>query len=139
TVRELDRRAALVEFYLLPFVERYSESDRRLTRLCHRLAQQVRWPLSPPLVVAFSNQYYWTLSGYPLVCAPAAEIHTLLRLPDLCHELGHKLLERHPSIFHLFLQEVVNYIDQEKRRVVTGQRPTGYQASYDQLLSNWLD
>ena len=138
-VRELERRATLVEFYLLPFAERFADSDRRLTRLCNRLVQQVRWPLPPPLVVAFSNQYYWTLAGFPLICAPAAEADTLLRLPDLCHELGHKLLERHAAVADRFLPDVVDYVDREKRRVATGQRPSEYQLLYDQLLANWLD
>src|SRR5919199_703669 len=30
--QDLERRASLVESYLLPFVERYGEADRRLTR-----------------------------------------------------------------------------------------------------------
>src|SRR6266516_4275836 len=89
--QELERRAALVESYFLPFIERYGEADRRLTHLCRRLLVLVRWPPDPPLVLTFSSQYYWTLAPFNLVCAPATEGTSLLRLPDLCHELGHIL------------------------------------------------
>ena len=139
SLRELERRVTLVESYLLPFVERYAESDRRLTRLCRRLIDQVSLPLHAPLVVAFSNHYYWTIPPFPLVCAPAGEVHTLLRLPDLCHELGHQLLEAHRGIVYPFLQDLLDYIDREKRRATTAQRPAEYQVLYDQLLMEWRD
>jgi hypothetical protein len=44
------RQAGLIESYLLPFIERFSEADRRLTSLCRLLTQQVQWPLETPLV-----------------------------------------------------------------------------------------
>jgi len=38
-------QVALVENFPLPFIERYGERDRLITRLTQRLAEQVRWPV----------------------------------------------------------------------------------------------
>ncbi len=138
--QELERRASLVESYLVPFVERYGEADRRLTRLCRRLATQVRWPEPPPLVLAFSSQYYWTVAPFRLIAAPAAEGTSLLRLPDLCHELGHILqVDHQPTLVGDFIQELADYIEQERRRAVRGQRPPQYLSLYDPLFAQWRD
>ncbi len=138
--QELEQRASLVESYLLPFVERYSEADRRLTRLCGRLATQVRWPAPPPLVLTFSSQYYWTVALFNVIAAPAAEGISLLRLPDLCHELGHILHMHHQAaLVGDFILELADYIEQEKRRAVRGQRPPQYLALYDPLFAQWRD
>jgi len=132
--------AMLVESYPLPFVERFADPDRRLTRLARRLTQQVAWPHAPPLVAAFSTQYYWTLAAFDLVCTPAAETMTLLGLPDLCHELGHILLLRDEVVLlGDFLQELISYVDAEQRRVAAQQRPREYMALYDHLFVQWRD
>ena len=139
-VQALERNATLVECYFLPFVERYGELDRQLTRLCHRLTTQIRWPLPPPLVLAFSNQYYWTLAPFNLISAPATAGASLLRLPDLCHELGHLLQEHHQAaLIGDFVVELADYVDHERRRAAAG--PGGPRPSYlyDELFAQWRD
>lgn len=132
--------ATLVESYVLPFVERYGETDRRLTRLCRRLTAQVGWPLPAPLVVAFSSQYYWTQPVFHLICVPAAEETTLLGLPDLCHELGHILFLHHETtLLGDFTQQLAEYIAQEQQRVDAQQRPPQYRLLYDLLFTQWHD
>src|SRR5438093_1164094 len=49
-----NEQIALVENFPLPFIERYGDKDRRITRFTRQLAAQVRWPIEPPLVCAFS-------------------------------------------------------------------------------------
>jgi hypothetical protein len=139
-VQALERSAILVECYFLPFVERYGELDRQLTRLCRRLITQVRWPLPPPLILAFSNQYYWTLAPFNLISAPATAGASLLRLPDLCHELGHLLQEHHQAVLiGDFVAELAGYIDQERRRAA--EEPQGPRPPYlyDELFAQWRD
>jgi hypothetical protein len=132
--------ATLVESYILPFVERYNESDRQLTRLCRRLTEQVNWPLPAPLVAAVSSQYYWTQPVFNLICVPAAEETTFLRLPDLCHELAHILfLHRQPVLIGDFIQQLAAYIAQEQQQVDAHQRPPEYRALYDLLFVQWHD
>jgi len=130
----------IVESYPFPFVERYAESDRQITRFCQRLAQQVGWPLPAPLVATFSHQYYWTVAEFNLICVPAIEGKMLLSQPDLCHELGHILLLAYKSLFvKEFLQALAKYIRQEQRRVKNEQRPSQYGPLYDHLLEQWTD
>lgn len=130
----------LVEI-LLPFIERYNNADKRLTRLTATFAQQVGWP-SPitPLVTTFSSQYFWTLVGFNLVCVPTGEAFSLLSLPDLCHELGHILLfENEPLFLDGFAYELTSYIRVEKQRVDWSQRPPDYIQLYDLLFAQWYD
>lgn len=116
--------------YLLP--------DRRLTRLCQHLTSQIGWSLSPPLVTAFSNQYYWTMAEFNIICVPAAEETSLLSLPALFHELGHILhLARWETLVANFLKELADYIFQQRRRVATEQRPTEYRSLYTVLFAQW--
>ena len=131
-------RVSVIESYPFLFVERYAPSDRHLTRLCQRLTLQIGWPLPPPLVAAFSNQYYWTMTEFNIICVPAAEGASLLGLPDLCHELGHILhLARWETLVGTFLRELASYIFQEQRRVATEQRPTEYRSLYTILFAQW--
>ena len=140
TYRRGDELATLVESDLLPFVERYSESDRRLTRLCRCLLEQVHGSLPAPLVVALSSQYYWTQPVFNLICVPAAEETSFLGLPDLCHELGHILFLHHePTLVGNFVEQLAEYILQEQRWVDTDQRPPQYRSLYDVLFSQWRD
>jgi hypothetical protein len=133
-------RVSVIESYPFLFVERYAPSDRQMTRLCQRLAAQVGWPLPPPLVAAFSNQYYWAMPEFNIICVPAAEGTTLLGLPDLCHELGHiLLLAQWDALVGDFLRELASYILQEQRRVGTEQRPKEYRPLYNQLFMQWKD
>jgi hypothetical protein len=132
--------ALLVESYPLPFIERYAEPDQWLTRLCRRLAEHVRWPALTPLVAALSNQYYWTMPDFNLICAPATEGTTLLGLPDLCHELGHILLVHHETtLTGDFVRELAAYIEHEQRRVAAQQRPPEYRRLYNLLFAQWHD
>ena len=138
--QELERRASLMESYLLPFVERYGEADRRLTRLCRLLAAQVRWPAPLPLALTFSSQYYWTVAPFNVIAAPATEGTSLLRLPDLCHELGHILqVDHQAALIGDFIQELGDSIEQERQRAVRRQRPPQYLSLYDPLFAQWRD
>jgi hypothetical protein len=138
--RRWHEQADLVEAEPLLVVERYAEPDRRLTRFCRRAATDVRWPSSPPLVSASSNEYYWTHTYVEFICVPATEDRCLLGLPDLFHELGHLLLLRHePQLVGDFHQNLEDYIVGELRRVDTGQRAPEYRQLYVELFSQWRD
>jgi hypothetical protein len=133
-------QVALVEKYPLPFVERYGTLDRRIMRFTRRLAKQVNWPLPPPLVGAFSHQYYWTVDVFNIIGVPATEGTSLLGLPDLCHELGHiLLLPYEETLLADFPQALTNYIDQLRRQAIADQRPPGYLSLYDHLQVKWND
>lgn len=138
--RRWHEQAELVEAQPLLVVERYAEPDRRLTRFCRRTATQVGWPLPPPLISAWSSDYYWTDTYFEFICVPATEGRSLLGLPDLFHEFGHLLLLRYePQLVGNCLQELADYIAQELHRVQTGQRPPRYRQLYLELFPQWRD
>jgi hypothetical protein len=128
------------EAYPLPVVQRFNADDQRMTALCALLLQQSSIPLSPPpLVVAFSNSYYWTTPSFNLIFAGALEPGTLLGLPDLYHEVAHFLIERHLPLFaHPFLERLERFVLNEKRRAQMDQRPGGT-GVYDVMLVQWRD
>lgn len=129
-----------IEAYPLPVAQRFNEEDKRMTALCAMLLLQSKVPLSPPpLVATFSTNYYWTTPYFNLIFASALEPGSLLGLPDMYHEVAHFLIERHLDLFaKSFLQELDDYILQEKRRALMEQRP-GDIAPYDLMLVQWKD
>jgi len=138
--KRLAEQLSLIESYPVPFIMRYHAADHELSLLCAALTRQINYPLDAPLVAAFSNQYYWTVPGFNLVCIPATEGRFLLGLGDLCHELGHILLLRYETVFtSTFLTEVSSHISSEQERVRTEQRPPNYHQFYDRLLAAWRD
>jgi hypothetical protein len=127
-----------IESYLLPFLERFNDDDRRLTALCQRLASQVRWPLTPPLVASFSSQYYWTVAPFGIICTPAAEGTSLLGLPDLCHELGHNLMAKHRiGLIGNFLVRLATYVSDRRAEAQANQRPPEHLAQLNMLFAQW--
>jgi hypothetical protein len=136
--RRWGERVRLVEGSILPAIERYSSRDRLATRLCARLAQQVNWPISAPLVVTLSANYYWSLASVNLICIPAAEDASLLGLPDLCHEMAHLLLEVHPNeLLGDFPSQFATYISQQRQRIAAGELPAEHGARLDILEAMW--
>lgn len=124
--------ATAIEAFL-PFAERFTDPEhRRLTELCRALLRNIGGPLqaTPPLVGAFSSQHYWVLPESNVICIPALEAHTLLGMPDLCHELGHLIVDREKRRFlHNFGDEVEDHVN---RSLVDQLIST--QADPDQLL-----
>lgn len=120
----LAERLSEIEWYPLPAITRYNETDYYLGRVCGLLARQVCYPLQTPLVSGFSSNYYGAIPPYRLIKIPAAEHLFLLGLPDLCHEMGHSLYSNYKGDFlGNFFSDLSNYIRSEKeRRIREGHR-----------------
>ena len=131
---------SLVEWYPIPFIERYNEEDKSLTQLCRLLAEEVRWPLPLPVVANPSNQYYWTKPEFNLIAVPVNEGFNLLALPDLCHEMGHILLLHHRNeLAGDFLADLASYFQEERHRIDREQRPPAYKELIGTLFALWND
>lgn len=131
---------SLVEWYPVPFIERYNERDRKLTALCRRLAGEVRWPLPLPVVAGFSTQYFWTKPEFNLIAVPADEGSNLLTLPDLCHELGHILLLYYrEALVGDFLEDLAGYFQKERQKIDTQQRSPAHKQLIEDLFALWND
>ena len=136
----LAERLSEIEWYPLPAITRYNETDHYLGWMCGLLARQVHYPLQTPLVSGFSSDYYGAIPPYRLIKVPAAEHLFLLGLPDLCHEVGHILFSNYKGDFlGNFLSDLSNYIQSEKKRRISEEAPPSYQALYDKLETEWKD
>lgn len=130
----------VVEAYPLPVILRYSEADRRWYRFSRRLAEEIRYPLEPPVVFAGSKDYYWAHAPFNLIALPACEDTFLLGLPDFFHELGHHLFFWRREVFtERFLGELVEYVRAGKREVDDARRPPKYKELYDWVYNAWKD
>lgn len=136
----LAEKLSEIEWYPLPAITRYNDTDYYLGYLCTLLAHQVRYPLRIPLVSGFSSNYYGTIPLYHLIKVPVSEHLFLLGLPDLCHELGHILYSNYTGSFlGNFFSDLSVYIQREKqRRIKEGASPK-YQDLYDILETEWRD
>lgn len=136
--RRWTERLSLVDWFLIPVLERFNEQDRKLTQLCRRLAAEMRWQLPMPLVTGFSNQYYWTKPELYIIAAPSGENQNLLALPSICHEMGHILLTQ--FLFELtgrFLVRLTGYFKDEQLRARLEEPATGYPMLVTELYQRW--
>lgn len=131
---------SLVEWFPIPIIERYNEEDQSLTRLCHTLANEVRWPLPLPVVARFSNQYFWTKPEFNIIAVPTEEGFNLLTLPDLCHEMGHiLLLYRRDELIGDFTNDLAVHFQEERKRIDSEQRPPAYKQLFEGNFALWND
>ncbi|MEW6001196.1 MAG: hypothetical protein AB1638_00885 [Nitrospirota bacterium] len=136
----LVERLHFIESFPVPFVTRYNKTDQKITRFCKLLVKEINYPLPPPLIACFSNQYYWTKPDFNLICSSTLESDFLLGLPDLCHELGHILLYKYEDrLLTKFLEELKDYIRAEIQRVKREQKPNRYIEGYMHLFEQWKD
>ncbi len=136
----LVERLHFIESFPVPFVTRYNKTDQKITRFCKLLVKEINYPLPPPLIACFSNQYYWTKPDFNLICSSTLESDFLLGLPDLCHELGHILLYKYEDRFLTkFLEELEDYVRTQLHRIRNEQKPNKYIEGYIHLYNQWKD
>jgi hypothetical protein len=136
----LAERLSEIEWYPLPAITRYNDTDHFLGYVCAMLISQVKYPLQIPLVSGFSSNYYGAIPPYRLIKVPAAEYLFLLGLPDLCHELGHILFSNYTGTFlGNFFSDLSAYIQNEKQSKIRDGAPPSYQVLYDGLETEWKD
>jgi len=97
----------------------------------------------PPVVIASSSVYYWTLPFFYLISVPAGEPGSLLGLSDLGHEFGHILIATpDKSILPDHVRVAVNDWFQDARREATlAGAPHARQllVTGRQWMDNWLE
>jgi hypothetical protein len=74
---------------------RINDEDKQMTRLVSDIAEELLFPLPPPVVSCQSHfsSYFHAFPGLNVLRVPLKEGHFLLHLPDLYHELAHFILE----------------------------------------------
>ncbi len=135
--QRLTENLFIIESYLVPPLERFTEHDRRLTRLVKKLGEQINWPLPAPIVVADSSQYYMTFPAFGLMKVPAAEDENMLAYPDLVHEMTHILLTKERGrLLGDFVNVLGDYVAEQQK--VPGAAPLPPHL-FEQWRSMWLE
>jgi hypothetical protein len=137
-VDELD----FLEAVPIAALRRWNDEDRRMNRLTERIAREIAYPLSTPVVTCSSQTYYHTYTHLGLIRVPLAESRFLLHIPDLYHELGHPLLEiRNDPRIEAFqsncahaLNAANGYLAKELERETSGRGPQAFKT----YLGTWL-
>lgn len=81
-----------VEAILITTLNRWNDIDKKINSLVDKIATEIAFPISPPVVACSSQRYFYTIPKYYIIYIPLTEGDFLLHLPDLYHELGHSLL-----------------------------------------------
>ncbi len=123
-------------------LRRWNDDDRRMNHLAERVAREIVYPLSTPVVTCSSETYYHTYTWLGLIRVPLAETRFLLHIPDLYHELAHPLLEQpndprigaFQSSCALALNAANAYVASELDRETGGRGPD----SFTTFLGTWL-
>jgi hypothetical protein len=82
-VEELD----FLELVGVAALIRINDADRSMTKVVGVIAEEIKYPLIPPVVSCQSQGYFQAFPGLNLLSIPQQEVYFLLHLPDLYHEL----------------------------------------------------
>lgn len=142
-VHEID----LVENAVVAALTRNHKDDLFLNQLVGKIAEDIAYPLVPPVVTCLSQGYYRIYPQYNLLCVPLAESRFLLHLPDLYHELGHAVLsdQTHPAsgeysqALNRALFEVQGYLARKKQAERLARGPASVARNLDLWEKSWLE
>jgi hypothetical protein len=136
--QRLAERVRLIEWFVVPFLVRFDAGDRILTRLARRIIAETALPVHFALVGGFSTEYYWTFAQYSVIAVPAGEGEFLLGLPDLCHELGHMLMDvQETTLLGGFPTRLAAHVRSQEIRMKADQRPPQYVSDYLAHFRHW--
>jgi hypothetical protein len=72
-------------------IVRSTTDEGSMVALLYRMGEEVIYPIEMPTVSMLSQNYFYIRTDFRLMCIPLMEIHFLLHLPDVYHELAHPL------------------------------------------------
>lgn len=84
---ELDR----IENAAIAAMARGNKKEAAVNELLYRITDEIHYPIDPPTVSLLSQNYFYVNTDFRLLCIPLMELHFLLHLPDIYHELCHPL------------------------------------------------
>jgi len=136
-----------LEHVAVTVLHRWTNVDRQINRLADKLAREIRFPLTTPVVAGLSQSYYHTYPDLRLICLPLAEGRFLLHLPDLYHELAHSLFAfSHDARLIEFQRRwlaandvATEYFHSELRRAGSGFSPQTFQRYIATWLQCWCE
>jgi hypothetical protein len=72
-------------------IVRSSKDEGAMVKLLYRMSNEIIYPIDLPAVSMLSQNYFSIRTDFRLMCIPLMEMHFLLHLPDVYHELAHPL------------------------------------------------
>lgn len=142
-IEDLDQ----LEMIAIPALARAENSDRFLNRLVQQIRSEIKYPLLPPVVSPFSQNYFCIYGEFNLICVPLSEGDFLLHLPDIYHELAHPLVweNSYPNIkpYQISLleslDEVTSWFHDELEQEKRGRNPDRYKLYIKHWIKGWED
>ena len=80
-----------VENAAIAAMARSTHKEAAVNKLLLRMAQEIVYPIELPIVSLLSQNYFYINTDFQVICIPLMELHFLLHLPDIYHELAHPL------------------------------------------------
>ncbi|MBI3852702.1 MAG: hypothetical protein HY298_20805 [Verrucomicrobia bacterium] len=98
--RRLAAQIDRVENAAIAAMARSSEKESAVNQLLDEMTREIIYPIEFPTVSLLSQNYFYISTDFQLMCIPLMELHFLLHLPDIYHELAHPLfrVENDPRV-----------------------------------------
>lgn len=87
-----------IENEAIAAIARAGDGESKIHGLLFRMTREVVYPIEPPTISLLSQQYFYVNCDFSLLCMPLTELHYLLHLPDIYHELAHPLFRNEDDI-----------------------------------------
>ena len=134
--KRLTERVRALEGGPVLALSRFSEHDRLLTMISHKIASEVNYQAAPPLCAALSSYHYWTNPATNIIMVPAVEPLHLLGLSDLYHEIGHIIIFRN-NLLDAFKVNIDQFFELEIKKVQKEAKPKEYRELLKHTASMW--
>src|SRR5436190_17974013 len=89
--RRVAARIDRVENAAIAAMSRSNKNESAVNILLYRITNEIIYPIELPTVSLLSQNYFYINTDLQLMCIPLMELHFLLHLPDIYHELAHPL------------------------------------------------
>ena len=98
--RRLAAQIDRVENGPIAAMARGTPHDISVNQLLYQMSREIIYPIELPTVSLLSQNYFYISTDFQLMCIPLMELHFLLHLPDIYHELAHPLfgVENDPRV-----------------------------------------
>lgn len=87
-----------IENEAIAAIARADDGESKIHGLLFKMTSEVDYPIEPPTISLLSQQYFYVNCDFGLLCMPLTELHYLLHLPDIYHELAHPLFQNEDDI-----------------------------------------
>lgn len=118
-----------LENQIIAPIHRWDNDDVKFTKLIQKICKEIGFPLIPPVASRLTTKYYWIDTKFNHIHVPLLESEFLLHLPDLYHELAHRLIavNNDPRVFRYQerYSRFMDYIDDYFRNEIISWRKNG--------------